>query len=35
MIIGQLIKEGHYIPYIIDKNNTIAKTTAYLLPNNV
>ena len=35
MIIDQLIKEKYYILYIIDKNNTTAKTTIYLLFNIV
>ena len=35
MVIDRLTKKSHYIPCTIDKNNTTAETTAYLLPNNI
>ena len=34
-MIDRLIKEKHYILYTIDKNDTTAKATTYLLLNNV
>lgn len=35
MVIDQLTKKGHYNLCTIDKSNTTAKATTYLLLNNV
>ena len=35
MVIDRITKKRQYIPYTTDKNSIIAKTTAYLLLNNI